>query len=62
MISKCMGLTSPSWPPHEQDGEGDEVIIINVLWVQTFHRSEKSLGSAAAVLAEGHHFADACSE
>lgn len=62
MISECLGLTSPSWPPHEKDGEDDEVIIINVLWVQTFHRSEKSPCSAAAVLAEGHPLADACLE
>lgn len=66
MASVCLSHDLQAPGPHiselasaRKDGGDDELIIINVLWVQTFDRSEKSPGSAVAVLAVEHHFADA---
>lgn len=66
MASVCLSHDLQVPGPHiselasaRKDGGDDELIIINVLWVQTFDRSEKSLGSALAVLAVEYHFADA---
>lgn len=66
MASVCLSHDLQVPGPHiselasaRKDGGDDELIIINVLWVQTFDRSEESLGSAVAVLAVEYHFADA---
>lgn len=41
---------------HEKDWEDDEVIIINVLWAQTFCRSEKSLRLCCSHCSRGASF------